>query len=172
MPWVRFDDQYPINRKVARLSDAAYRLHDSAIFWCARNLTDGAVPEEDLEDVCARVRTPGRFAAEIVGRGLWHEIGYQCDSEECPAHPDNTPADVRSGLVKGWLIHDYLEFQPSKEQVIKDRKGNAARQKKWREQQKQHKEERNAVSNGVSNGGRNAAPARPDPSTTKNTPPP
>lgn len=58
MPWVRFDDQFPIHRKVDGLSDAAYRLHTSAIFWCARNLTDGFVSEEDLDGVTARVRTP------------------------------------------------------------------------------------------------------------------
>lgn len=71
MPWVRFDDQYPIHRKVAGLSDAAFRLHSAAIFWSARNGTDGFVPQDDLDQVCARVRDPARFAAECVKRGLW-----------------------------------------------------------------------------------------------------
>jgi hypothetical protein len=161
VPWVRFDDQFPINRKVSRLSDAAFRLHVSAVFWCARNLTDGAVPEEDLDDVCARVRTPERFVTEIVGRGLWHEIGYQCDSDVCLGHPDNA---VSNTVTKGWVIHDYLEYQPSKSKVLDERKGNAERQKKWREQRKQEREERNGVSNAVSNGGSNATPSRPVPS--------
>ena len=55
MPWVRFDDQYPIHRKVAGLSDTAFRLHSAAIFWCVRNGTDGFVPEEDL-DLVASIR--------------------------------------------------------------------------------------------------------------------
>lgn len=134
MPWVRFDDAFPINRKVDGLSDAAFRLHVSAIFWCARNLTDGFVPEEDLELVCARVRTPARFATQLVDRKLWLE---------CPG---------------GWQIKDYLEFQPSKEKVLDDREKAAERQRKWRESH------RNDVSHDVSNDGSNTTPPRPAPS--------
>lgn len=150
MPWVRFDDQFPIHRKVARLSDAAFRLHVSAIFWCARNLTDGCVSEEDLDDVCARVRTPARFAAELVDRGLWHEAGHPCASQNCAAPAEGS----------GWVIHDYLEFQPSAQRVREDRAATAVRQKRWRENHR----DRNASSNGVTNAGTNAAPSRPDPS--------
>ncbi len=167
MPWVRFDDQFSIHRKVTGLSDAAFRLHISAIFWCARNLTDGVVPEEDLEDVCARVRTPERFVAELLKRGAWHEIGAHCDSEDCPSSVgeavDNSRNAVSNAVTNGWVIHDYLEYQPSKEKVLREREDNAGRQKKWREQQKQRKvagpEKRNAVSNGT----RNASVTAPRP---------
>ena len=57
MPWVRFDDLFPENRKVRRLPDPAYRLHVEAIFWCARNLTDGFIPADELPDV-SNVRSP------------------------------------------------------------------------------------------------------------------
>lgn len=137
MPWVRFDDQFPIHRKAAGLSDAAFRLHVSAIFWCARNLTDGFVSQEDLDDVSARVRTPARFAAECVKRECWHDARYSCESPKCAA-----PIDM-----DGWVIHDYLEYQPSRQQVIADRKAAAKRQAKWRESKK---------GNGVSNRGTNA----------------
>lgn len=120
MPWVRFDDTFPVHRKVDGLSDTAFRLHVSAIFWCARNLTDGAVPEEDLELVTARVRAPARFATELVRRGLWHEAGHQCDSEHCPKPTDD-----------GWVIHDYLAFQPSKDKVERERGAKAERQARW-----------------------------------------
>ena len=125
MPWVRFDDQYPIHRKVDGLSDAAFRLHTSAIFWSARNLTDGSVSREDLDGVSARVRTPERFAAECKKRDVWHLGDENCPSEKCPA--DGT------GDENDWIIHDYWEFQPSKAQVLKDRESAARRQKKWRE---------------------------------------
>lgn len=144
MPWVRFDDQFPIHRKTAGLSDAAFRLHVAAIFWCARNLTDGFVPRSDLDDVCARVRTPERFAAELVVRGAWHLGDEQCPSGKCaaPAKGD------------GWVIHDYLEYQPSAKRVRDDRADSARRQQEWRDRR------RNAVSNAVSNGGSNSAPSR------------
>lgn len=112
MPWVRFDDQFTIHRKVDGLSDAAFRLHVAAIFWSARNLMDGFVPEEDLDLVCARLRAPARFAAECVKRGLWHGAHTACPSEKCPAPVDN-PA--------GWVVHDYWEYQPTREKVLADR---------------------------------------------------
>lgn len=158
MPWVRFDDQFTIHRKIAGLSDAAFRLHVSAIFWCARNLTDGFLPEEDLGDVCARVRTPARFAAECVGRRAWHHSGETCPSGKCPAHEPGRPecAGPVDNPVAGWLIHDYWEYQPAKSQVLRDREAAARRQKAWRDR-------RNAVSNGVTGGVTNTTPPRPAP---------
>lgn len=47
MTWVRFDDQFPISRKVSGLPDKAFRLHFSAIFWCARNALT-SLPATDL----------------------------------------------------------------------------------------------------------------------------
>jgi hypothetical protein len=154
VPWVRFDDQFPIHRKVDRLTDAAYRLHTSAIFWCARNLTDGFVSKEDLDGVTARVRTPSRFAAECVRREVWHDARKSCESEKCPAPVDNT-------YPQGWVIHDYWEYQPSKAQVVRERQASAHRQKKWRENHGDAQSQSNGSSNGVTNAVTNAAPARP-----------
>lgn len=136
MTWVRFDDTFPIHRKVEGATDAAYRLHTSAIFWCARNLTDGFVPSQDLELVSARVKSPRKYAAELVSRGLWIE---------------------RDG---GWEINDYLKFQPSKEKVLADREDAAERQRKWRESRKSG---RNGSSNAVTDGVSNTTPPRPAP---------
>lgn len=161
MPWVRFDDQFPIHRKVDGLSDAAYRLHTSAIFWCARNLTDGFVSDEDLDGVTARVRTPSRFAAECVKRDTWHRAGDFCASPKCPPAPEGRD---------GWVIHDYWAYQPSKAQVLADREKAAERQANWRARQ----QGRNGVTrpdmsgndpihNGSSNGVTNAVSASSPP---------
>lgn len=120
MPWVRFDDQFTIHRKVDGLSDAAFRLHVAAIFWCARNLTDGFVPREDLALVSARVRAPERFAAECVIRELWHPADETCPSATCTAPLDGD----------GWVIHDYLVYQPSREKVLRERAQKQAAGKK------------------------------------------
>jgi len=143
VPWVRFDDQFTIHRKVDGLSDAAFRLHASAIFWSARNLTDGFVSQDELGGVTARVRTPERFAAECVRREVWHDARTPCPSEKCPGPVDKD----------GWVIHNYWQYQPTKEQVIRDRKAAARRQGKWRDK---HNGRSNAVTNTVSN----TAPAR------------
>jgi hypothetical protein len=145
VPWVRFDDQYPIHRKVDGLSDAAFRLHTSAIFWSARNLTDGFVSQEDLAGVTARVRTPARFAAECVRRGVWHGASEPCDSQKCPGPVDSD----------GWIIHDYWQYQPKKVQVISARDASARRQAAWRAK---HNGSSNAVTHAVSE----PVPPRPE----------
>lgn len=120
MVWVKLDDQFPIHRKIAKLSDPAFRLHAAAIAWCARNLTDGVVPADELDDVCAQVRAPERFATELADRkvNVWHAAGYDCPSPNCsaPAHDeDGKPID-------GWVIHDYLEYQPARSKVLRIKK--------------------------------------------------
>jgi hypothetical protein len=101
MPWVRFDDQFPIHRKVKGLTDAEYRLHTEAIFWCARNMTDGRIARYELRDVSGIAR-PERHLTALVMRGLWVETD------------------------DGWLIHDYLGYQPSRAKVLADRAKKAA----------------------------------------------
>jgi hypothetical protein len=145
MPWVRFDDQFTIHRKVDGLSDAAFRLHASAIFWSARNLTDGFVSREDLDGVTARVRTPARFAAECVRRGVWHDAREPCPSEKCPGPVDED----------GWVIHDYWQYQFTKDQVVRDRDAAARRQANWRAAH-------NGSSNGVTDGVSSPSPPRPE----------
>ena len=152
MPWVRFDDQYPIHRKVAGLSDKTYRLHSEAIFWCARNLTDGVISVLNLRQVRPGVRGLTAHADVLVKRGLWHLAGEDCASEKCPA-----PAGE-----DGWVIHDYWFYQPTKDQVQREREANARRQARFRGG-------RNAVTNSVTDGVTNgvtapvsnASPARP-----------
>ena len=165
MPWVRFDDQYPIHRKVDGLTDAAFRLHTSAIFWCARNLTDGFVSREDLDGVTARVRTPSRFAAECVARGLWHPSGEDCPSEKCPASVENS-------YPQGWVVHDYWVYQPTKAHVMEERQASAGRQRKWRAASRNALSQHNGSSNAVTNAGSKPAPSRRDGSTEKRTPVP
>lgn len=92
MPWVRFDDQFPDHHKVRGLSDAAYRLHNEAIFWCARQLTDGFIPEYELRNI-SHISRPYRHINALLSRHLWITV------------------------EGGWRIHDYLDYQPSKAQV-------------------------------------------------------
>ena len=123
MPWVRFDDQFPIHRKIIGLTDRRYRIATEAIFWCARTLSDGVVRLADLSYLC--IKATRRDASDLVSRQIWHEAGTTCPSPACPPPgPD------------GWVIHDYWEYQPPKEQVERERAAKAERQKRWREARK------------------------------------
>lgn len=122
MTWVKLDDQFPIHRKIAALSDPAFRLHCAALAWCARNLTDGFVSTSELAQVCAQVRAPEKFAAELVILRVWHLQDEPCPSEHCLA--PHTHAENGSP-VQGWVIHDYLEYQQPRSKVLRIRKNRA-----------------------------------------------
>lgn len=120
MTWARFDDQFPIHRKVAPLDDATYRLHTEAVFWCSRNTTDGHIGADELATVSARASKAR--VAKLIERGLWHAAPYECPSPKCP--PTNGA---------GWVVHDYLEYQPTKEKVKAELAARAERTRLWRE---------------------------------------
>lgn len=125
MPWVRLDDRFPSHRKVALLSDRAFKLYVSALCWSSENLTEGRILEKELPLV-ARVRGIKSAAAELEAAGLWDR------------------AEV------GWVIHDYLEYNPDRAKVKAEREANAARQQAWRDRKKAEREaKRNAERNGV-----------------------
>ncbi|WP_329215126.1 hypothetical protein OG352_06085 [Streptomyces sp. NBC_01485] len=107
MTWVKLDDRFPSHRKIALLSDRAFRLHISAICWCAENLTDGRITDRELPLV-AHVRNIKATAKQLEDAGVW----------------DRT--------ADGWAIHDYLDYNPSRGQVQAERKKNAERQEKFR----------------------------------------
>ncbi|MFF8839605.1 hypothetical protein [Streptomyces sp. NPDC015130] len=125
MPWVRLDDRFPSHRKVALLSDRAFRLYVSALCWSSENLTEGRILEKELPLV-ARIRGHKTAAAELEAAGLWDR------------------AEV------GWVIHDYLEYNPDRAKVQAEREANAARQQAWRDRKKAEREaKRNGDRNGV-----------------------
>lgn len=129
MAWVRLDDQFHDHPKVVDAGPLAEALFFRGLTYAARYLTDGFVPAGVLRrmgDMDA-VAEAGR----LVACGLW---------------------ETTEG---GWLIHDYLDYQPSKERVVEDRAKNARRQDEWRSRQRavtadapsNEYAERNAVTN-------------------------
>jgi hypothetical protein len=138
MPWVKLDDRFPSHRKIALLSDRAFRLHISAICWCAENLTDGRISDRELTLV-ASVRGMKATAKQLEDAGVWDRVDG------------------------GWEIHDYLEYNPSRDQVIAERKKNAERQERFRRRKNGKPvppdgsdEPSNGSSNGVTPGARDA----------------
>lgn len=107
MAWVNMDDRFPEHRKNASLSDAAFRLHVAGICWCNRELTDGVVEADQVPILVRRFRKPA--LAELLSTGQWVQL------------PDGS-----------YLIHDYLDWNPSRETVIRRREAAAKRQGRWR----------------------------------------
>lgn len=153
MTWVRLEDQFPIHRKVALLDDATYRLHTEAIAWCSRNMTDGIIRADELRSISKRA-TKAR-AAILVQRGLWHEAGHVCTRpvDKCP----------RSG-PDGWVVHDYLQYQPAKVRTVAKRAKERDRSKRYRDSQTGRfaTDPRHGVSHGVTNAVTHTIPSRPE----------
>lgn len=92
MTWLRKDDRFPQNRKVAPLSDAAYRHHDTAMCWAACEGTDGHIP----------ANIPATLTRAPQGRALRKVIGELVDAGLWEQNQDGS-----------WEIHDFLEYNPS-----------------------------------------------------------
>ncbi|MCI0386192.1 hypothetical protein [Streptomyces sp. CNQ085] len=132
MPWVRLDDRFPSHRKVALLSDRAFRLYVSALCWSSENLTEGRILDKELP-LISRVRGVKTVAKELEDARLWDRI------------------------EGGWEIHDYLEYNPDRARVQADRAANAARQKAFRERKRAEREAaRKAEEDAARNAPRNA----------------
>jgi hypothetical protein len=95
----------PQHRKVAPRSDAAFRLHFTAMCWCVEQLTDGQVPLDVPATLTAAPQGKRLKAAieELLSSGLW----------------DRTDTH--------YVIHDFLDWNPSAEVVRANRE--AARQR-------------------------------------------
>ncbi len=114
MSWVKLDDDFSRHRKIAKLSDREFRYHLSALCWCAKNLTDGRVEAREIDEVSAlSPAIARRVVAKLVEHRVWD------------VHPDG-----------GWVIHDYLDFNPSRVQVLTERAKSAARQQHLRDRRK------------------------------------
>lgn len=105
MSWVRIDDRFPRHPKIVGLSDAAFRLHVTGLCYCAEHLTDGRITKMAVRLLGANRRQ----LDELAEAGVWLE-----DED-------------------AWTVHDFLEYNPSKEKVKREREEAADRRRKWRD---------------------------------------
>lgn len=93
MGWVRVSDDFYDHHGHAPLELAAWGLWVWSLAWSNRNLTDGEVPWATVK----RMDPDGDASGALIDAGRWIDKG------DCIA------------------IHDYLEYQPSAEQIRKKR---------------------------------------------------
>jgi len=119
MPYLMSDDRRPWNRKILPLSDSAYRLHDTAMHYAAGELTDGYLLPIQIETLPLRFKRTS--LKELLDAGLLHDQGRGCGTKNCPA-----------GRPGHYLLHDYLEWNKSREWWETKRRKDAERLAKWR----------------------------------------
>lgn len=117
MTWSKFDDAAPKSPKAVTAGNEAWALWAAAIMYCNRHLTDGYVSLAALATDCLPVPlTPARAKklADLLcgcrvrpgGVGLFEPAG--------------------DGL---YLVHDFLEWNPSKAEVDSKRKADRERKR-------------------------------------------
>lgn len=117
MPYLNLDDGFTEHRKIDALSDGAFRLHTSGLCYCARELTDGFVIDNRVPRLIPKYRPT--FLAELTDAAMW------------------LPSPG------GYQIHDYLEWNKSREWWEAKREKDAKRLAEWRA--------KNAAQNGGEN---------------------
>lgn len=99
MPWLKLDDQMGTHRKTRRLlrtgGAAAWGLHILALLHCSRYLTDGYVEAEFVDETLDDCRVDDeqerkQTIAALITCGFWHATDG------------------------GYMVHDYLEYNPSR----------------------------------------------------------
>jgi hypothetical protein len=120
MPWANFDDQFPKHPKVVPLSDAAFRLQVAGVCHSAQYLTNGRVEATTVALLVPRYKRA--TLAELLRRGHWHALGQGCGTPTCP-----------QGEEGHYVIHDYLEWNRSREQVEAERERKSKAGKKGAE---------------------------------------
>jgi hypothetical protein len=138
MPWFKVDDGLTFHPKVAEMGRTSEQRNEAIGAWvrmgayCAAHLTDGVVPR------LVALSLTSRSTLARLSRHGW--LNTRDDGD--------------------YQLHDYLEYNPSAEEIKSDRKATADRQARWKEKKKSG----NGVTNASSNGVANSAPSHPIPS--------
>ena len=125
MTWVRIDDSFSEHTKVASAGPLALALQVAALCYCNRQLTDGFVPR-------AKARTLLDWeCVDANGQAFTIALSSGTDADR----PFGVGLDVTAELVidklvevgmwekvpGGYSVHDYLHYNPSREQVLAER---------------------------------------------------
>jgi len=136
MGWFRVEDALPDGPKFEKLEREFPKLYEKAItlwlfagLFCSRNGTDGRVSEYKMERLVPTLKRYKPVADALISCGLFEYDG-------------------------DYLVHDYLDYNPSKAEKDKERRLSAERQRRWKEKNRNAllTTVTNATENGVSNG--------------------
>lgn len=119
MPYLNLDDNYAEHPKIIDLTDGAYRLHGSAMFYSAKWLLDGYLSSAQMAD---RKGYKAATLRELIDAGLVHPRGEGCGTKTCPV-----------GRRGRYLLHDYLQWNKPREWWESKRKKDAERLANWRQ---------------------------------------
>lgn len=111
MAWAKLDDRFHSHPKALQVWErdpAALGLYALALSWAADHKTDGLLPTEWINRQVPVQRDRDRLLATLQEAKLLESNG------------------------EGWLIHDYLDYNPSRAEEQAKREADAERQRRHR----------------------------------------
>lgn len=112
MPWVKLDDGFFDHPKAIAAGPMARELNFAAWCWCAANMTDGHIPADVIPLLLAKSGNKRVAVTKLLSVGLWIANG------------------------DGYIINDYLEYNPSRAETEERRAqkraaGQKGAQRRW-----------------------------------------
>jgi hypothetical protein len=116
MTWVKLDEHFVDHPKVLTAGPLAGWMFVAGLCYANRLLTNGFIPENAVDHLVSsngsRRQEPAKLAQKLCDVELWK------------------PATVKGH--KGFQIHDFLKYQPSRKQVLHEREMAKQRQARFR----------------------------------------
>jgi hypothetical protein len=125
--WVRIDDKFSEHPKVAKVGPLGVAMQMAALCYANRNLTDGFIPKSEV---------PLLVNFDGIALSSSQAASPDCDEPVAVTWQYVVGVLVKAGLWEeaegGYMIHDYLDYQPSRESVIRARKAGVERVREYR----------------------------------------
>lgn len=134
MTWSRFDDGYDEHEKVQEAwhrSPASIGLHAMAITMSARRQTNGVIPVRWLAQMLPNARTRNTAIRALVEVGLF-DILEAGDTAELD-NPRGGNVTLGPFPEDRYLVHDFLEYNPSTTEVERNREWDRRRKELHRD---------------------------------------
>jgi len=140
LTWVRLDDDFPNHPKILKAGPIAALIQVRALCYSSHHLTNGFIPNDAMPTLMLGLNSLAitHFISE-EGFGAGHDV----IDIDWPSKMISDGLWRLDSKHRGYWIHDYLKYQPSKKDVLNARETTRIRVSTWRE--------RNAISNGVGN---------------------
>jgi len=131
MSWVKIDDGFVDHPKIAAVGAIGAWLQLQALCYANRNLTDGFIPYGVAESFL------GRGSKRLDGDQVW-AVGETSgmagrDLDEGHWIELMVAARLWEPTAGGYRIHDYDQYQPSKSEVLAQRKRHAKNQQAYQQ---------------------------------------
>jgi hypothetical protein len=122
MSWFKVDDSFYDHPKFLDVPNAAIGLWAKAGAWCGKHLTDGVIPATQVK----LFKGTNSQINALISAHIWIE-------------------DRSENGAKVYRFHDWNDYQPTREQKLKEREESAERQRKSRERKRAEQAQRENV---------------------------